>query len=263
MKKFLLEIVVSLAILASVFGIINSVDWLRVFHLQPDSVSNYVHDQVRDVMSELISASDNTDLTTPVDTLVATICTANGIDPHRINVYVSEDNEVNAFATLGNVLVVKTGLMEECKTPEELAGVISHELAHIQLNHAEYAMTLNLSLAVLLTGITGDPTTIVSLVQTLLSNAFSRSQESAADVQGVLYLQKAHVDAMPLADFLERLSQQNKLGLNLAWFSTHPEDTQRVKDIRKLAKAHAKTSQPYKKLLHPQTWERMKQVLNQ
>ncbi|MCK5902201.1 MAG: M48 family metalloprotease [Cocleimonas sp.] len=59
--------------------------------------------------------------------------------PHSKNPFyflVSNDISVNAFATLGGVIVVNSGLILKTESESELAAVIAHEIAHITQHHA-------------------------------------------------------------------------------------------------------------------------------
>ena len=50
-------------------------------------------------------------------------------------ILVSKDPAINAFATMGGVIVVNSGLILNTSSESELAAVIAHEIAHITQHH--------------------------------------------------------------------------------------------------------------------------------
>ncbi|MCC8193336.1 MAG: M48 family metallopeptidase, partial [Deltaproteobacteria bacterium] len=54
---------------------------------------------------------------------------------YRFDVSILDADMVNAFALPGGFIVVTTGLIRRCRTPDELAGVLAHEMAHVTERH--------------------------------------------------------------------------------------------------------------------------------
>ena len=54
---------------------------------------------------------------------------------NRYNVFIVEDNSLNAFVADGNRLFVHTGTLIRADNANELAGVIAHETGHIMGGH--------------------------------------------------------------------------------------------------------------------------------
>jgi len=69
---------------------------------------------------------------------------------YRFVLFVSEAREVNAFALPGGYLVFNRGLLERARTPEEIQGVLAHEVAHVLKRHslAQLAQNIGLEVAV-------------------------------------------------------------------------------------------------------------------
>ncbi len=67
--------------------------------------------------------------------MVNVLYKVNDIDRDKIKVHLLFKDEVNAFALPDGHLVIFSGLILESENPEELSGVLAHELAHIELNH--------------------------------------------------------------------------------------------------------------------------------
>lgn len=150
---------------------------------------------------------------------------------------------VNAFALPGSQVVIFNQLIEKARSPNEVAGVLAHELAHAELRHpTEVAIKLTAS-SYLIGLVFGDVlgTGAVALAaQTLLGNAYTREAEAAADARAVELMQAAGYDARPLADFFDRLQSEGRpsgpaRGTPPGWLSTHPPSNERARRIRETA----------------------------
>src|SRR2546428_8178687 len=56
--------------------------------------------------------------------------------PYTFRVTVLDDGSVNALAVPGGQIILLRGLLERTRTPEELAGVLAHEIQHVLRRHA-------------------------------------------------------------------------------------------------------------------------------
>ncbi|MGL4371317.1 MAG: M48 family metallopeptidase, partial [Alphaproteobacteria bacterium] len=63
------------------------------------------------------------------------ILRAAGIPPKQARLYLVASNELNAFATLGNMIFFNTGMILFTQKPEELAAVMAHEIGHLAGQH--------------------------------------------------------------------------------------------------------------------------------
>ena len=59
---------------------------------------------------------------------------------YPIRLYVLDDKTINAFAAPGGHVVLSRGLLERTGAPEQLAGVLAHELQHVYRRHATRAI---------------------------------------------------------------------------------------------------------------------------
>jgi predicted Zn-dependent protease len=55
--------------------------------------------------------------------------------PFKYHFYVIKDDSLNAFASPAGHIFINSGLIQAMENEEELAGVISHEIAHASLRH--------------------------------------------------------------------------------------------------------------------------------
>jgi predicted Zn-dependent protease len=156
--------------------------------------------------------------------------------PFRLRFEVLRDPTVNAFAVPGGLVVVHAGLVADARTPDELAGVVAHEITHVLERHSLRQLLFQLGLRTSLGLLLGLPDGVADAVGTAAANLgglrFSRDQERAADRGAVELLARARLPAGGLESFFERLARQE--GRGLAIVSTHPPSAERVAALRQL-----------------------------
>lgn len=243
MKKILGQGLVVVGLFLGTWWLLSKIEWVSIFRIE--KISREAEKKLGALMLEVFQQDSkqikDSFATRTLDSVVNRICMANGIDRTTINVHLLASKDINAFALPDGHLVVYGGLIADAKNPEELAGVIAHELAHIQLNHVTQKLVKEIGISALLTLTTGsgNGTAIRELARTLSATAFDRALETEADKVGVEYLQKAKIDPVPLADFLLRMSErQNDILEYFTWVSTHPDSKQRVKEIKAYCKSN-------------------------
>src|SRR5207302_1800985 len=103
-----------------------------------------------------------------------------------------DDGTVNAFAVPGGQVVLLRGLVERTRTPEELAGVLAHELQHVIQRHATRLLLQHASTGLVLVAVSGDITGAMAYgiesARMLGTLRYSRHLESEADVEGLRML---------------------------------------------------------------------------
>lgn len=151
--------------------------------------------------------------------------------PHSFRFELARDPSVNAYAAPGGFVVVHAGLLAAAEGPEELAGVLAHEVGHVTRRHSLRQMVFQAGFAAALRLVLGSPDGAVGVLagsaRQLSSLGFSREQEREADLEALLLLQQARLPADGLARFFGRLSSQ--AGGAPAWLSTHPDPGQRAR----------------------------------
>lgn len=206
MKKIIIQGLIIVALFLSVWFVFAQIDWMSVFKVE--KISNKTEEKLGSLFWDVIRESEK-EITNPfvvnsVDSIVTRICTANDIDRGFIKVHLLENDETNAFALPNGHLVIYSGLMLNSENPEELSGVICHEIAHIQLNHITKKLVKEVGLSALISMTTGNKGSeiIRETAGTLSSLAFDRSMEKEADIKAVDYLIKAKINPEPFANFL-------------------------------------------------------------
>jgi hypothetical protein len=140
---------------------------------------------------------------------------------------------VNAFALPGGVIVVNTGLIAATSRPEELAGVLAHEVQHVELRHSIRGMVKDLGLRGLFAFATGDRggSLLGEAAVGLASLKFSRDDESQADQAAFDTLIAAEIDPSGLPAFFEIMHKQGQHA-PAAFVSTHPLSADREAALR-------------------------------
>jgi Zn-dependent protease with chaperone function len=148
--------------------------------------------------------------------------------------FVADAPQINAFAAPGGVVVVFSGLIRAAERPEELAGVIAHEVAHAELRHGLRAMVKGLGLSALLSVALGDLSGggLEKAIANLTELRFSRDAEREADADGLKRMVAARIDPQGMVRFLERLDEEGKAAVP-ALLSTHPVTGERLETLRR------------------------------
>jgi predicted Zn-dependent protease len=156
-------------------------------------------------------------------------------NPYTFEISVVKNDAVNAFALPGGYVVVFTGLLEQAKSGEEVAGVLSHEFNHVIERHGLERIVKQLGLVTVVGIIFGNQQGMAGIMRQLgtelLSLKFGRAQETEADVTGLRLLHRARIDPAGMISFFQRLSQQEQG--RVEWLSTHPMSAGRAERLKK------------------------------
>lgn len=132
-----------------------------------------------------------------IERIVCALAGALGPSPYAFRVHVVDDPVVNAFAVPGGGMVLFRGLVEAARTPEELAGVLAHEMSHVVHRHGTRALIRELSLRALVAIVTGNVAGLEQALGTagqLGGLRYRRSDELEADRAAVALLAAAQID---------------------------------------------------------------------
>jgi beta-barrel assembly-enhancing protease len=260
MKTLIQFFIIALAFFASWY-FLSKVDWVQIFQIE--KVGKKTEEKLGEILWDFIKRtekeSDQRELKQELELMLDHICKENYIDSKSIKLFVIKKDEVNAFALPNNIMVVYTGLISACEQEEELMGVLSHELAHMQHQHVMQKLMKEIGLSVLI-GLTTQNANIggiAEVARVLSSTAFDRSLEKEADLSAVDYLVQAGVDPAPFANFLFRLSMKEPGFMQqLSWLSTHPGSEERSGLI---LESLPKEKQDYKRFLGESKWASLKE----
>ncbi|TCL61535.1 peptidase M48-like protein [Hydrogenispora ethanolica] len=158
---------------------------------------------------------------------------------------VVEDPAVNAFALPGGYVFVNTGLLEVVQSDDELAGVLGHELAHVECRHSIKAITRSVGMTAVATAALGSGegssretlSRMANLSILLLQLGYSRDAEYEADKLGVQMMREAGYSKNKFLNFWRRDEAANDSGRTARFyefFSTHPLTSERIKRIESM-----------------------------
>jgi Zn-dependent protease with chaperone function len=170
-----------------------------------------------------------------LDRMVARLETAAGLAvPLRIAVV--RRNEPNAIALPGGHIYVFRGLIAKADTPDEVAGVIAHEIGHVARRDGTRSVLQAGGLTFLFGMLLGDFVgggAVVMAARSVLQSSYSREAEAAADAYGTTLMTNAHGDGRALATMLTKIGGATEPGMTI--LLDHPETKARVATINRLA----------------------------
>ncbi|MDE0538015.1 MAG: M48 family metallopeptidase [Rhodospirillales bacterium] len=137
---------------------------------------------------------------------------------------------VNALAAPGGHILLFRGLIDQAETPDEVAGVLAHEMAHVIERHATQNAVRQLGLSVVLRALFGDPGMLQAAAESAIGLSYSRDAEAEADRIATELLAGAQISNEGLVSFFTRLAakRSGQEGL-LRYLSTHPPLADRAK----------------------------------
>ncbi len=186
---------------------------------------------------------------------------AGGLNPEEVNIYIVNDNSLNAFVSGGQNMFFHTGLLIKAETPQEILGVMAHEAGHIIGGHnitrtqamgsAQGSSWIALGLGVLAVA-AGAPDAGIALMASSQQAAaltffkYTRIEESSADQTGLRLLEKTGIPADGLVSFMEkiRVSEVMSTMRQDPYYRTHPETGPRIGALRHRAETITAKSAP-------------------
>lgn len=157
-----------------------------------------------------------------------------GGNNYRFRFHIAEDPRVNAFALPGGNVVVFTGLLRAAESAEEVAGVLAHEISHVEMRHTLRNMIHGLGWRAVLGVALWDFSGGVwgNMARELGNLRYSRDLELEADREGVRLLRRAGLPAEGMARFFERMDRSRKSPPAL--LSSHPGGVERLAALNEL-----------------------------
>ena len=142
---------------------------------------------------------------------------------------VFDSKMINAFTVPGGNILISTGLIEFCDTPEELAAVMAHEMGHVEERHVVSRLVKELGMEILTSG---DQYVIGEVTGLLTSTSFDRKQEEEADLFAARLLEASSIEPRTLATLFRKLEKEmdNDLLNQFEIISTHPNFRSRIRD---------------------------------
>ena len=150
-----------------------------------------------------------------------------------IKATVVKNETVNAFAMPGGFVVVHDALLDKMEHHEELAGLLGHEIGHVQMRHSTKAIARSLSHYMLLSVLFGDVSGISAVIldnaSSLYSLEYSRKAETESDKAGLQLLTQNQLNPQGMVLLMERLISDEPEFLKFV--STHPRTAERIEEL--------------------------------
>jgi predicted Zn-dependent protease len=166
---------------------------------------------------------------------------------------------INAFAAPGGRMAVFDELIEMTDSPEELAGVMAHEIEHVERRHSTRALFRDLTVNAIQAAVTGDLASGVFAMDgaaTLATLAHHRDEELEADAEGLKLLRAAEIDPRGMITMFEKFAKlEGDSPAGISYLSTHPATKDRIERLRKLIEEKPGESRPIELGVH---WARVK-----
>ena len=183
------------------------------------------------------------------------ICRAIAAKSERPDLYrgyfvvILDTDEINAFATPGGHIMVTRGLLKCTDSEDSLAAVLSHEIAHILLQHSVKAIkksrTANAvvktgsSIAMAASGgndgakenLAEFSESVDAIVANMLEHGYSKSQEFAADAKALELMANAGYNPRAMDSMLNMLDKNTPKDAGSGFGKTHPSPQARLKNV--------------------------------
>ncbi|MGX1424215.1 Zn-dependent protease with chaperone function [Bradyrhizobium elkanii] len=165
----------------------------------------------------------------------------------------------NAFALPGGKVYLFDGLLEKAENPDEIAGVLAHELGHLRHRDSMRELIHNGGTSFLIGLLFGDVTGSGALIfasRSLVTSSYSRDAETNADSFAIETMHKLGRPAKPMGELMFRVTGQEG-GKGLSLVSSHPLTEDRLARMDKADAAGPASGQP---LLSPAEWQALKGI---
>jgi predicted Zn-dependent protease len=160
-----------------------------------------------------------------------------------------DTDEINAFAAPGGFIFVSRGMLRLCKSEDEVASVLAHEVGHVQLAHAISAIkSSRLTSAFTILAVEAGKNlggenlaevtkafegSITDITSTLMNSGYARKQERQADESAITIMKRVGYNPRALITMLQEMEKQLKPDRH-DFAATHPKPADRIADIEKL-----------------------------
>jgi predicted Zn-dependent protease len=143
-----------------------------------------------------------------------------------------EHESINAIALPGGYIFITKGLLQKLTNEAQLAGILSHEVAHIVARDSSVAMSRGIGMGILLAAVASQDTTrgalsAVNMARQIIGLQYSRTDEQQADLAGLDYMVQAGYKPYGMIETMQMLQDEQKTR-QIEFFSTHPNPQNRI-----------------------------------
>lgn len=156
--------------------------------------------------------------------LVNRLRDAAGLDDDAMTAAVLPTSVPNAFALPGGKVYVLNGLLDKAETPDEIAGILAHELGHLKHHDNMRGLIYNGGTSFLIGLLFGDVTgssAVIFASRSVVEASYSREAETAADSFAIEIMHKLGRSPKPAAELMFRITGKEG-GSGFTILASHP-----------------------------------------
>jgi beta-barrel assembly-enhancing protease len=183
--------------------------------------------------------------------------------PGDLQIEVANIDMLNAVALPGGKIIIFQGLLDQARSPDEVAGVLAHEMGHVRKRHVMQSLLRQMGISLVLGGLDGNSG---SIVNGALGATYTRAAETEADGFSIAALSNAAISPVATASFFDRLAKldgsdegNEQMQAVTGYMSSHP-----LSSARKTAfEASLVKGRNYKPVLTYGEWTELKTMCAQ
>jgi beta-barrel assembly-enhancing protease len=210
---------------------------------------------VREIRQEIARSPevlDDPEINAYLQGLAAKLTAPLGLQAPYVELFALRDPQINAFALPGGLIGINSGLVTAASNENELAGVVAHEIGHVEQRHIARSLAAEkegslwslAALGVAILAARSNSASAANAMQAAVMGgqglglaqvlAFSRDAEREADRVGLNLLQGAGYDVSGLVGVFQKLQAQGRLyeSGGPVYQRTHPLSTERIADLQ-------------------------------
>ncbi len=195
---------------------------------------------------------DDVEVTSYVDRIGQRIVAALNDSTFQYQFSVVRDPRINAFAVPGGFVYVHGGLLTRASNDDELAGVLGHEIAHVNAHHlarqqeATQLMNYATILGVLLSAVQPAIGAGAVAANAAVQLQYRREFEQEADYLGARYVRQAGYDPRGMLDFFKKMLDEQRATPTFAppYLLSHPLTDARLTNLEAVLRTHQWDSGP-------------------
>jgi Zn-dependent protease with chaperone function len=229
------RVIVALAVAMAITGIGAHFFMENSYHLIPDTWDKKIGDQAEAGLKEFGTVCASPETVRNLKKFLPYFIQHG--TPHQYDIQILNSPVENAFALPGGKITVFSQTVQKAADYEELAGILAHEVGHVERRHGMQQLSQYMTLRLILTlafGMTDDATVLsyaadAGALLLLLKN--SRDHERDADAYAARKLLEAGISSKAIRSFFERINKDYKSEVSKVpdFILTHPADEDRIR----------------------------------
>lgn len=226
-----IAIAVLLAAVTITFNLLDISLPRAIASVLPDKLRSALGEDALQAITGRLAACHSAEGDRALDLLTARLST--GAEGAKFRIVVVDWSLFNAFAVPGEQIMLTRGLIAKAKSPDEVAGVLAHEMGHGLARDPEAGLIRALGLSAFVRLITGgSDNTLANMGLVLAQLSYTRGAERQADATALRLLKAARVSPRGLASFFAQASAlegKSDMGALGGILTTHPASEERQK----------------------------------